>query len=457
MGNGGGTSNSWLRVFGALGCTASITLSAAVPFSSQTIASQQEQIRSWIEAGRYADAEREAERVFGWPASFTSFDIDAGDLLVETLILNGRGAEPRARQLGDQILAAKIAQSPRQERSLATSLRQVADLMFESGEYQQAAARATEALSLLERTQAEPSEVADALDDLARILTRTGDYDRTLPICDRALMLRESSQRDGSAAISRTLLVRGELLMQKGEYQRARQDLERALAVLESVRPVHPETARALMLVGEEARREGFPVRAREVLTRAVLMTRETLRAGHPALASSLGSLAAALVDLGDLKGARILLEQAAAIAEESFGPDHPAVAIQLNDVATTLLLQGEYASARPLYERAMRMYERRFGPDYVGVTTAVYNLALLNSELGDQQEARRSLSTRHRGLDAHSGTSTHDGRTRLVCVRVVSRTTRSLPRSARLLSARPRHPRARIGCQSPFRSGHAH
>lgn len=387
MGNGAG----WLRALGALACGVSIVLAGADrPFSQTAVTAQQ--IRSLIDAGRYADAEREAERTFGWPASrtLTSLEIDSGDVLADALVLNGRGAEPRTRQLGEQLLAGRAALVPHDERALAISHRRLAAILFETGEYQQAMPHATEALSLLERARANSSDVADALDDLARILTRTGEYDRALPICDRAVLLREASQSEAIDGITRTLVVRGDLLLQKGEYPRARQDLARALELLEKSRPIHPETARALTLVGEEARREGFPVRANEILSRAVSMTKATLRIGHPALASSLGSLAAALVDLGDFTRARMLLEEAQTIAEDSFGPDHPAVAVQLNDRAATLYLQGEYASARPLYERAMRIYERRFGPDYVGVTTAVYNLALLNSDLGDQQEARR-------------------------------------------------------------------
>ena len=64
-------------------------------------------------------------------------------------------------------------------------------------------------------------------------------------------------------------------------------------------------------------------------------------------------------------------------------------VAIQINDLANTLALQGEYTDARRLYERARRIYEARFGADYKGVTAAVYNLALLSTEMGNFREAR--------------------------------------------------------------------
>ena len=73
-------------------------------------------------------------------------------------------------------------------------------------------------------------------------------------------------------------------------------------------------------------------------------------------------------------------------------GQDHPVVAGLLNDLANSFVLQGEYAAARTLYEQALGVYQRRLGEASTLTTTVVYNLAIVNSELGDFLESKRQF-----------------------------------------------------------------
>ena len=363
-------------------------------------------VRAWLDAGRYGDAEREAVRlVESSPveAAPDVVDADAIDLLVEALILNGKGADPRTLQHADRAIRAREASAGTSPHALARSLRNRGDVWFQSGEFTRAVSEFERALAVRSAAPgADDRELATDLDHLALALIWTEQFDRALAACDRALVLKRGLPVS-EVALARTLEVRGVAWQRKGDYPRAREDLEAAIRIREAAQPQHPATAWLLTALGEQLLLEGDLAQARQTLTRAVGMAEGTLRDDHPEIASSLRSLAIVYQNLGDLTAARSLRERASAMAEQSLGPDHPLVAIQLNDLANTFLLQGEYAAARPLYARALAVYEQRLGRDHTGATTAVYNLALLNASLGDFAEAsrlqRRAIGTWERTM----------------------------------------------------------
>jgi CHAT domain-containing protein/tetratricopeptide (TPR) repeat protein len=351
--------------------------------------------RSTLAAGRCIEAEAEAENLlatFGAAPAGTPADVEqAMDLLVEALLCDGRGAEPRTRTLAEQVIRTKEARVGPTDLALASSKRNLGDVLLQCGEYQLARPQFEQALQIRRTAlgQSHP-DVADDLDHLTRVLTFVEKYDDALAASDQALAIKESSLESTDIRIARTLVVRGMLLQRKGSYAAARPPLERALTLRERADPTHPETAEALSLLGEQLRFEGELVQSSQVTLRALAIAEQTLRPDHPDIASYLRILAIPTADLGDLAGARALRERALAIAEKSLGSDHPAVAIQLNDLGLSLLREGQHSAAWTVMERALRIYERRFGPDYIGVTTEVFNMAIVSAGLGDYREARR-------------------------------------------------------------------
>ncbi len=162
-----------LRLLAVLLIAASSTSAYERRSSTQDIEERLESARSLIERGRWAEAEAEAERLFqlvgDQPAS-ASF-VSVGNVLVEALTRNGRGAEPRTRQLADRIVDGINQQSPSDDSSFATSARNLGDVLVQTGEYQLASARFKEALAVRERIpRVDPADVAEDLDHLARTL-----------------------------------------------------------------------------------------------------------------------------------------------------------------------------------------------------------------------------------------------------------------------------------------------
>jgi CHAT domain-containing protein/tetratricopeptide (TPR) repeat protein len=313
------------------------------------------------------------------------------DLLVEALLLNGKGAETRTRELAEQVVQARQARGGLDDLVLASSLRNLGDVVVQRSQYQLARPLYERARHLHERTVgATHPDVADDLDRLANLLIQLEKYDEALTVSDQALAIKEMSLEPVDLRIARTLEVRGLLFQRRGDYPRARRSFESALSLREQADPSHPDVAVTLSALSNQVRLDGDLVRAKHLGARALAIAENTLRPDHPQIASYLRIQAIPISLLGDLADARALRERALEIAEKSFGPDHPAVAIQLNDLAVSYEDEAEYTSAQALYQRALNIYERHLGSDHSYVTTEVHNLGIVSEKLGDYAASRR-------------------------------------------------------------------
>jgi CHAT domain-containing protein/tetratricopeptide (TPR) repeat protein len=358
---------------------------AAVPVSTTSL----------VEAGRYDDAQAMAEREFR-NVEAASDPGSAGEALLEALIVNGHGSETRTRALANRLIEAARSSNAAAGR-VATRLRLLADALLEAGDHAEAVATYRQALTTRGGLgRGETLEHAYDLEHLARALTEVlatdvSAFDEAMPLVEQALAIyRESGQPHD---VARALQVRGLLAQNKGENLRARNDFEQSLSLLTATRPSHPETATALLHLGEQLGFDGSLGRAEEMVAMACTALEDMLRAGHPAIANCLRSWGLVKEELGDVAAARALRERGLAIAESALGPDHPRVAVQVNDLAINYFTDGEFAGARALYEKANSIYTRRLGPDSNGAIVAQFNLALVDSRLGDFREASRTLA----------------------------------------------------------------
>ncbi len=364
----------------------------------QNLESSVQAIRPLIDSGRYAEAESEAAGLFSATGELNGQPspdaLQMLDLLVEALVRNGKGAEARTRMLAEQATRVKETRFGAGHPSLASSVRNLGDVLIQAGEYRDATGTYERVLALRKLNgSADSQDAVDDLDRLVRSLTLVEQYDEALRVSDEALRLRESDPRRAEVRMARTLEARGLLLQRRGNFSGARPALENALALRESTNRNHPEIAETLGLLGEQYRFEGDLVRAKEFGEKALAVARKTLRPDHPDIASYLRGLAHPVTDLGDSAAGRALREAAVAIAETALGPDHVLVGVQLNDLAISFFIEGDYLRARALWERALEIFEHRLGPGHSRVTTAVYNLALVSHDLGDFAEARRQFT----------------------------------------------------------------
>jgi CHAT domain-containing protein/tetratricopeptide (TPR) repeat protein len=360
---------------------------------SPELESRRRQIRAHMDAGRYVEAERQARALFASLGALSGEDRPevnrAADLLIETLIRNGRGAEPDTRSLAEEMVRRREATRGDDSSALATALRNLGSVLFQAGYYREALTALDRARRLHEESAAATLDVAIDLDHLALALLHVGRYDEALEVSGHALTTKQNILGPTDVSLARTLENLGRVWQRKGNNSQARSNLERALTIREAAASRHPDVATTLMLLGTQFFVEGEITRSRQLLERGLSLAEATLRTGHPDVAVLLRTLSIPVRNLGDLPRARALRERAASIAEDALGPEHPSVADCLNDLAGILLIEGEYVAARPLYERALAIYERRLGSDYPGLATVFYNLSILHASLGDFRRAR--------------------------------------------------------------------
>ena len=133
-----------------------------------------------LDDGRYQEGEAEAQSaysIFEEGNVEPSADPSLADLLVEALVRNGRGAETRTREVAERVIRDKTSRFGSTHPVLATSLRNLGDVLFESGDYGSAVTSFRDVVARREGMRdAQASDRADDLDHLTRALTENGQY-----------------------------------------------------------------------------------------------------------------------------------------------------------------------------------------------------------------------------------------------------------------------------------------
>ncbi len=334
-------------------------------------------------------------------------EADALDLLVRTLILNGRVSQTDTREVAEHALRVRLVRNGGGDAGAAAALAHLSDVAAAAADFSAAIAfadRGVVAAGNAERP--EGLGVAHALDRMGAALGLAERFDRALGVLERSLRLKESV---GAAPndVAGTLEELAFVLHSKGEYARAGDVLRRALDLRGELGLEHPDGIRALNLLAEQEWFDGNLLVSRAASERAVALARRSLRADHPALAFSLRSLGATLSDLGELDRALALKEQALAMAERAHGAGHHTTAAYLHSLGLSELDRGDYQVARTHFGRALAIYAARYGGRHQLVATAHSVLALAEARLGDYRSAVRHQATAVR-IHSDVGGPTH-------------------------------------------------
>ena len=227
-----------------------------------------ESVRTLLETGQYARAESEAAALRADTASTALSTADllrATDLLIEALCRNGKGAEPTTRALAEQVVQSRGAAAESDDRLLAGSLRNLGDVLVESGQYQAAADPLKRALAIQEGALGpDHAAIADDLDHLARALVWADRLEDASVAANRAVQIRQKTLDPNDARIASSLEMQGVILQRKGDHAGARPAFERAVALREAAQSAPPDLAEALSLLGEQVWFEGDVLKAKE-------------------------------------------------------------------------------------------------------------------------------------------------------------------------------------------------
>lgn len=248
------------------------------------------------------------------------------------------------------------------------------------------------------RLGSEHSEVAEALNNLARLCRRQSNYAKAESLFLRALHIWEQTLGPEHPCVACVLKNIAMLYKDQARYMEAERLFLRALHIWEEhCGPEHPDLAAPLNGLATVYSDQGKYDDAESLFLRALRIRERCLGSEHPEVAFLLNNLASLSSRQGRYREAEPLFLRALRIREQCLGPDHPLLAYPLNNLAHLYMQEQRYQEAEPLFLRALRIREQYLGPDSPNVAYPLNHLARLYHQQGKDDEAERlSLRALH-------------------------------------------------------------
>ena len=244
---------------------------------------------------------------------------------------------------------------------------------------------------------ANASLIAEASNDLARLLNATNRLAEAENLMRQALEVNESAFGKRHPLVARTLNNLVVLLIDTSRFDEAEMLVRRAREIQEAAfGETHPAVAACLNNYAQLLQETNRLEEAERLMRRALQIQEATTGKGTPNVAICLNNLAQLLKATNRLEEAERLMRRALEIQEAAFGEDHPTVAISLSNLA--LLLHDTYRrdEAEILMRRALEIQKAAFGMEHPVVAYSFNNLARLLKDTNRLEEAepvmRRSL-----------------------------------------------------------------
>ncbi len=230
-----------------------------------------------------------------------------------------------------------------------------------------------------------------ALNNLAVLLARTGDYDAAESLHRESIALDQARYGPVNAEVATDYSNLATLLYETG--REAESDSLHQV-VLDMRRSIfagdHTSLAASLHNLAELKRALGDMEAAESIIDETIAMKRRLYEGDHPSLASSLNVRGKILYAAGRRDDAEEQLREVIDM-NERLGLGHSEqVANAYNDLGIIAYLRGDLALARDRFEPAMDLFEEILGPDHATVATIMGNVATLERLLGRLDSAER-------------------------------------------------------------------
>lgn len=305
----------------------------------------------------------------------------------------GLGLPGAAKPILEKSLAIRRQRFGDQAAETAEGLMLLGEAEYGAANYPLAAQYFQNALDV--RTKAFGSDdfrVAEALEGLARIRWRRGDYAGAAAAAERGIAIYRAvgdHEDDLAAILSRLATIR----FSTGRFAEAdslfRQALERTKA---AHGPEDRRVAQMMNNLGIALTAEKKFDEAGTTLRGAVALYKKLLGDRHPLVASSSWALATLLHQQGRLAEAESIQREAVAIDEARFGAEHTETAGATVNLAWILVDQGRCTEAEPLLRKAIPISERIYPPGHYAVAHAKSLLGECLAARGLDQQAESLL-----------------------------------------------------------------
>jgi tetratricopeptide (TPR) repeat protein len=274
----------------------------------------------------------------------------------------------------------------------------------------EALARATrfaEALTLVERAAAaavtrtplRSGEAIGALLQLSKLLQLLARYDDAEAKAREALSLAEAADGKDDLRLAASLNRIASIALALSRPDEAQTLFATALALREDVGMTeHRDAADSADGLASVLGNRASNVEA-EAYARRALVLREMDKTGSPLdLAASLDRLGSILVNLNQDAEARPLFERAFAIREKHLAPGHPEVAASLGWLGFLHQRAQQYAEAEQLYQRALDTSKMTLASDHPSTGIALFRMGDLRQAQNRSEEAESARRTKRVG-----------------------------------------------------------
>ena len=307
----------------------------------------------------------------------------------------GLGLYPDAQNLLQLSLQQRRALASATPGEMHESLYNLAAVLTENAEFEQAEALYQEALSTLPATGEERERArVDSLAGLADLYFRTGQFEIAEPILREVLDARRSTLSPEDPAVADAIEELGMNMFDQVRYEEAESLVREALELRRrnlGTEP-HPDLAENANNLGLLLLSLSRDEEAESLYREALEINRALYGQKHPDIAIALNNLAELYRHRGELQQAEQLYLQASDILVDLYGEDHPDVAMVTNNLALTYYYDGNLAAALESIARTIAILNHVFEGDHPNLALSYSTMGRWLLEAGRYEEAESAL-----------------------------------------------------------------
>jgi tetratricopeptide (TPR) repeat protein len=271
-------------------------------------------------------------------------------------------------------------------------LGEIADVDNELGDYQEAQAKASDAITLLRQMRMTQNRLyAFAGRMLAHALQAQGYDLRAKEVVEEAVAVGRQAFGPDAPEFSFLLSDQCQIMKDLGKLDSAEDLCEGSLQILQRVNP--PDRFNLGTAYQDLAVIKAWKGRLKEALAMADLALatwNEILPADHPSIVYALDTEMVVYTKLRNFRQADELAPRILALCKSPLGAGLPARVFLLNDTATLFVAEKQYAKAEPLLRQAVADSERYFKIGHPTTSGVLSNYANVLAQLGRKGEAAR-------------------------------------------------------------------
>ena len=268
--------------------------------------------------------------------------------------------------------------------------------LFESASPHEAKGDAITAVELLEQGRErieeldeQPQLKAELMRIMASSMTALGDMDRSIPMLERVLALKEAAVPRDEISISQTTHNLAEAYRQLGDLEKAEHYSRRTIDIATAAfGPDNSDVAYLMARLGVILFDAQRAQEALDIEQRALAILEANGDSESASALDTRGNISNALARLGRYREAEQILRETIELSEQAIGESHPNTIIRRTNLCLILIRLGESDEAVPILEDNIPRGIKVWGGDYPHVAFMLGTKASALKRLGRMQES---------------------------------------------------------------------